>query len=72
MGRREMLYSNPKRLHGGTEQRKVNYYRPILASFGITLPEGIFREVEKNQIERVGDRDVFHFMLEEKADHGDV
>jgi hypothetical protein len=68
----EMLYSNLSDPHAGTKQRKVDYYRSILASFGITLPEGIFREVEKDQIERVGDRDVVHFMLGEKPNHGDV
>ena len=60
----EMLYSHLNDPHAGTEQRKVDYYRPILASFGITIPEGIFREVEKDQIQRVGDRDVFISCLE--------
>jgi hypothetical protein len=68
----EMLYSNLTDPHAGTEQRKVGYYRPILESFGIKLPEGFFRDVEQDQIDRVGNRDVFHFMLGEKPDHEDV
>jgi hypothetical protein len=68
----KMLYSNLTDPHAGTVQCEVDYYRPILASFGITLPEGIFREVEQDQIDRVGNRDVFHFMLGKKPDHGDV
>jgi hypothetical protein len=70
----EMLYSHISDPHAGTERRKVDFYRPILASFGITLPEGIFHEVEKDQIERVGDRNVIHFngRLLGKKPHGDV
>jgi hypothetical protein len=68
----KMLYSNLTDPHVGTVQCEVDYYRPILASFGITLPEGIYRDVAKDQIDRVGDRHVTHFLLGERANHGDV
>ena len=69
----KMLYSNLTDPYAGIVQCEVDDYRPILASFGIALPEGIFREVEKDQIERVEDRNVIHFngrLLGEKP-HGD-
>jgi hypothetical protein len=47
----KMLYSNLSDPHAGTVQCEVDYYRPILESFGITLPEGIYRDVEKDQME---------------------
>ena len=68
----KMLYSNLTDPYAGIVQCEVDYYRPILASFGITLPEGIYRDVQKDQIDRVGDRHVTHFMIGEKPNQGDV
>ena len=39
----DILYSNLGDPHAGTEQRSVDYYRPILKGLGITLPESMFR-----------------------------
>jgi hypothetical protein len=50
----KMLYSNLSDPHAATVQCEIAYYRPILASLGIRLPEGIYRDVDKDQIDRVG------------------
>jgi hypothetical protein len=68
----EVLYSNLSDEQAGTSQQSVAYYRAILDKLGIDVPKLFFRDVENDQIERVGDRDVVHFMLGEKPNHGDV
>jgi len=50
----EPLYSNLNDDDAGCHQQDVEYYRPILASMGIRVPESMFIEVAEDQRNRVG------------------
>jgi hypothetical protein len=59
-GREEAIYTNLDDDDAGTHQQDVNYYRPVLARLGIDLPEEMFREVQSDQRNVVGNRFVDH------------
>jgi hypothetical protein len=52
----ETLYSNLDDEKAGTTLQDVRYYEEVLESLGIKLPEAIFKEVESDQLLRVGNR----------------
>lgn len=56
----EYLYSNLADPDAGTEQRHVDYFRPVLAGLGVKLPESMFVEVKGDQTNAVGNRWVDH------------
>ena len=56
----EISYSNLGDVEALTEVQDVDYYRPILADLGITVPEAIFDEVSNDQAGRVGNRVVVY------------
>lgn len=45
----EMVYSNLDDDNAGTELQDVNYFRPIIASYGIVVPDRMFEAVEEDQ-----------------------
>jgi hypothetical protein len=56
----EVVYSNLRDKNAGTRQQSVDYFRPILENLGLVVPESVYREVESDQIQRVGNRFVVH------------
>ncbi len=56
----ELLYCNLDDYRAGTELQDVDYYRPILRSLGVRVPESMFREVKVDQLRRVGNRVEIH------------
>ncbi len=56
----DIIYSNLDDDDAGTDQREVNYYRPVLEKLGVHVPESVFREVVSDQLRRVGNREVTH------------
>lgn len=55
-----VLYSSLNDDQGGTHQLDVEYYRAILFLLGLTVPDSMFREVERDQASRVGSRFFVH------------
>ena len=55
-----VLYSNLDDNNAGTTLRDVRYYEGVLESLGITLPEVIYKNVESDQLLRVGNRLVIY------------
>lgn len=54
----DFLYSN---LHERTPfELDLDYYRQVLRYFGITVPESMFIEVQRDAEENVGNRDITH------------
>ena len=51
-----VVYSNLEDLGAGTEQQDVNYFRPVLARLGITVPEEMFAGVAEDQRQRAGNK----------------
>ncbi len=56
----EVLYSNFGDDKAGTDLQDVDYFRPILAALGVRVPEGMFTEVQLDQLQRVGNRTVVY------------
>jgi hypothetical protein len=54
------IYSNLDDDKAGLHQQDVNYFRAVLAGLGIRVPERMFREVEADQLMRVGNRAIDH------------
>jgi len=54
----DFLYSNLDDDQAGIHQQDVSYYRLILAGLGIIVPDQMFTEVESDQANRVGNREV--------------
>jgi len=54
-----VLYSNMSDPEAGFVQ-DLQYYRARLAAFGITIPDSMFRETEKDAMNNVGNRSVRH------------
>lgn len=54
------LYSSLDDNQGGTHQLDVEYYRAILFLLGLTVPDSMFREVERDQASRVVSRSFIH------------
>jgi len=54
----EIVYSNLSDPKAGTKQHDINYYRAILAENKISIPDQLFIEVENDQRNRVGNRQV--------------
>jgi hypothetical protein len=50
----EVLYSNLHDENAGTHQQDVDYYRPVLASLGIEVPESMYHGVSFDQQTRTG------------------
>lgn len=56
----EIVYSNLHDPDAGTSRQDVRYFVPILARLGVYVPAGVFREVEWDRSNRVGNRIVMH------------
>lgn len=56
----EITYSSLGDVEALIEVQDVDYYRPILADLGITVPDTIFDEVSNDQASRVGNRVVIY------------
>lgn len=56
----EILYSNLDDDSAGTQQQNVEYYRPVLASLGIEVPESMYQGVMLDQRTRSGNLVVDH------------
>ena len=56
----EVLYSNLGDDEAGADLQNVDYFRPVLATLGIRVPESMFTEVQLDQLQRVGNRTVVH------------
>jgi hypothetical protein len=54
------FYTNLDDEYAGTRLQEVNYYRSVLESLGIEVPETMFAEVESDQANVVGNRFVDH------------
>lgn len=54
-----ILYSNLEDPAAGFHQ-DLDYYRAKLKSFGIAVPESMFRQTEQDAVHRVGNRVVLH------------
>jgi len=54
--RGEIEYSNLGDPNAGTECQDVEYYRPILETLSIQVPDAMFMEIKEDQINRVGNR----------------
>ncbi len=52
----DLLYSNLDDENAGTTLQDVRYYKGVLESLGIKLPESIYEQVERDQMLRVGNR----------------
>lgn len=55
-----VLYSNLSDDDAGTECQDVDYFKPVLAALGISVPVSMFTEVKIDQLERTGNRTVAH------------
>jgi hypothetical protein len=56
----DVIYSNLDDEKAGTHQQEVDYYRRVLQELGLHVSESVFREVESDQLARVGNRVVIH------------
>jgi len=56
----DVIYSNLDDDDAGTHQQDVDYYRPMLQKLGLHVPESVFREVESDQLDCVGNRVKIH------------
>ena len=56
----EILYSNLNDDEAGTTCQDVQYFREKLAAFGLSMPESMWTEVERDQRNRVGNRTMEH------------
>ena len=57
-----MPYSNFDDPHAGTHQQDVRYFKEKLAELGLKVPDSMYREVEVDQRERNGRREMEHFL----------
>jgi hypothetical protein len=52
----DIVYTNLDDDGAGTTQQSVDYFRRVLATLGLRVPEALFREVAFDQRRRVGNR----------------
>jgi hypothetical protein len=58
--RDEVVYSNLSDEDAGTDCQDVDYYRCVLNSLKIEIPEEMFADVKDDQVHRVGNRVKHH------------
>jgi len=56
----DVLYSNLDDENAGTTLQDVRYYESVLEPLGIKLPQAIYKQVERDQSLRVGNRQVVY------------
>jgi hypothetical protein len=59
-GDNELVYSNLSDAQAGVDCHDVNYYRQILQTMNLSVPESLFVEVTRDQHYSVGNRIVEH------------
>jgi hypothetical protein len=60
----DAIYSNLDDDNAGISQQDVGYYRFVLKRLGLQIPESMFREVQGDQLARVGNRVQVHPLVE--------
>jgi len=56
----EYMYSNLSDEQAGVDLQEVDYFRDKLFDLGIEVPDQMFEEVKRYQLDRVGNRTVDH------------